>query len=306
MSEQSTSGDPIAAFGPNEWLVDELYQRYLTDKTRSTRPGGSSSRTTGRARRTCRQRVGTGAPGGDAAERRRRRPTAPRPTGAPAAPVKAEPAPAPHGEGAPRAAGAGRGEAGARRPPRRPRPTPRGEARGQGRAQGGAQAEPTAEPKPRDVPAVKQTGPVNEDSRHPAARCPAARRRQHGDLADGAHRHERARRPGQAAHRQPRRHQQPPRPLARRQGELHAPHRLRHGQGPRDHAGDEQRLHREGRPPGPAPAGPRQLRPRHRPAEGRRHPHPRRALDQVGRGDGLRPLLDRLRGHGQEGPRTTS
>ena len=32
MSEQSTSGDPIAAFGPNEWLVDELYQRYLTDK----------------------------------------------------------------------------------------------------------------------------------------------------------------------------------------------------------------------------------------------------------------------------------
>ncbi|WP_034810097.1 2-oxoglutarate dehydrogenase E1 subunit family protein, partial [Intrasporangium oryzae] len=32
MSEQSTSGDPMAAFGPNEWLVDELYQQYLTDK----------------------------------------------------------------------------------------------------------------------------------------------------------------------------------------------------------------------------------------------------------------------------------
>ena len=32
MSEQSTSGDPIAAFGPNEWLVEELYHRYLTDK----------------------------------------------------------------------------------------------------------------------------------------------------------------------------------------------------------------------------------------------------------------------------------
>ena len=32
MSDQSTSGDPIAAFGPNEWLVDELYQQFLTDK----------------------------------------------------------------------------------------------------------------------------------------------------------------------------------------------------------------------------------------------------------------------------------
>ncbi|AKU17559.1 multifunctional oxoglutarate decarboxylase/oxoglutarate dehydrogenase thiamine pyrophosphate-binding subunit/dihydrolipoyllysine-residue succinyltransferase subunit [Luteipulveratus mongoliensis] len=32
MSSQSSSGDPLAAFGPNEWLVDELYQQYLTDK----------------------------------------------------------------------------------------------------------------------------------------------------------------------------------------------------------------------------------------------------------------------------------
>ncbi len=32
MSEQSTSNDPMARFGPNEWLVDELYQQYLSDK----------------------------------------------------------------------------------------------------------------------------------------------------------------------------------------------------------------------------------------------------------------------------------
>ncbi|MDN5798113.1 MAG: hypothetical protein L0H79_20530, partial [Intrasporangium sp.] len=32
MSEQPTSNDPMAAFGPNEWLVDELYQQYLSDK----------------------------------------------------------------------------------------------------------------------------------------------------------------------------------------------------------------------------------------------------------------------------------
>ncbi len=33
MSDQSTTGDPMASFGPNEWLVDELYQRFLTDKS---------------------------------------------------------------------------------------------------------------------------------------------------------------------------------------------------------------------------------------------------------------------------------
>ncbi|MEO6998344.1 MAG: 2-oxo acid dehydrogenase subunit E2, partial [Terracoccus sp.] len=33
MSDQSTTGDPMASFGPNEWLVDELYQRFLKDKS---------------------------------------------------------------------------------------------------------------------------------------------------------------------------------------------------------------------------------------------------------------------------------
>ena len=33
MSDQSTTGDPMASFGPNEWLVDELYERFLTDKS---------------------------------------------------------------------------------------------------------------------------------------------------------------------------------------------------------------------------------------------------------------------------------
>src|SRR6478672_1996303 len=30
--DQPSSTDPLAAFGPNEWLVDELYQQYLQDK----------------------------------------------------------------------------------------------------------------------------------------------------------------------------------------------------------------------------------------------------------------------------------
>ncbi|MGW6458482.1 2-oxoglutarate dehydrogenase E1 subunit family protein, partial [Streptomyces sp. NPDC055078] len=31
-TDQSAQGpDPAAAFGPNEWLVDEIYQQYLQD-----------------------------------------------------------------------------------------------------------------------------------------------------------------------------------------------------------------------------------------------------------------------------------
>jgi 2-oxoglutarate dehydrogenase E1 component len=32
VSQESPGSDPMAAFGPNEWLVDELYQRYQEDK----------------------------------------------------------------------------------------------------------------------------------------------------------------------------------------------------------------------------------------------------------------------------------
>ena len=32
MADQSASSDPLTSFGPNEWLVDELYEQYLKDK----------------------------------------------------------------------------------------------------------------------------------------------------------------------------------------------------------------------------------------------------------------------------------
>ncbi|WP_168583438.1 multifunctional oxoglutarate decarboxylase/oxoglutarate dehydrogenase thiamine pyrophosphate-binding subunit/dihydrolipoyllysine-residue succinyltransferase subunit [Gephyromycinifex aptenodytis] len=32
MDEQPSKSDPLAAFGPNQWLVDELYEQYLDDK----------------------------------------------------------------------------------------------------------------------------------------------------------------------------------------------------------------------------------------------------------------------------------
>ena len=33
MPDQSPTNDPLAAFGPNEWLVDELYEQYKQDRT---------------------------------------------------------------------------------------------------------------------------------------------------------------------------------------------------------------------------------------------------------------------------------
>ena len=32
-SDQSEQSSRLAAFGPNEWLVDEIYQQYLSDRT---------------------------------------------------------------------------------------------------------------------------------------------------------------------------------------------------------------------------------------------------------------------------------
>ena len=267
MSEQSTSGDPITAFGPNEWLVDELYQRYLTDKHSVDKAWWEFFEDYGPAGDVPATGAPTLPPVATSADDAGQRST---PTGAPAAPVKAEPAPAPTAKAAPRAPARRPPRSRRPRPPRRPRPRPRRE---DPRPKAEPQAEPAAktEPKPRDVPAVK--GPARS-TRTASRRCAVRPQRVVANMETSLtvpDRHERARGAGQAAHRQPRRHQQPPRPLARRQGELHAPHRLRHGQGPRDHAGDEQRLHREGRPPALRPAGPRQLRSRHRPAEGRRH-----------------------------------
>jgi len=37
VSQESTSSDPLAAFGPNEWLVDELYQQFQQDPSKVDR-----------------------------------------------------------------------------------------------------------------------------------------------------------------------------------------------------------------------------------------------------------------------------
>ncbi len=53
----STTGDPLADFGANEWLVDEMYQRYQRDPNsvdkvwwdffKQNAPGGNGSSTNG-------------------------------------------------------------------------------------------------------------------------------------------------------------------------------------------------------------------------------------------------------------------
>ena len=45
MSQHSHSSDPLADFGANEWLVDEMYDQYLKDKVVT---GGSAEALSGR------------------------------------------------------------------------------------------------------------------------------------------------------------------------------------------------------------------------------------------------------------------
>ena len=163
MSDQSTSGDPIAAFGPNEWLVDELYQQFLTDKTsvdkawwgffEDYRPGeadtsAAPSRTaTATATRPQTTSAGAGAATANGST-----------NGSPAA-TRASTTKAPEAKAAPAAKAAEAKAAPAAKPAE-------------------AKAEPKAEPKgetpkPRDIPAVKGTGPVSEDIVTPLRGAPS-------------------------------------------------------------------------------------------------------------------------------------
>lgn len=140
MSEQSTSGDPIAAFGPNEWLVDELYQQYLTDKQ-------SVDKAWWEFFEDYKPQEGhievNGAP--------------PAAQAAPAAPARVAPAPAP-APAAPSPAVPAAAAAPAAAPAVAPAPAKPVEA---------------PAPKPRDIPAVKETGPVSEDTIVPLRGAPA-------------------------------------------------------------------------------------------------------------------------------------
>ena len=220
-------------------------------------------------------------------------------------------------------------------PSRGPRPRPRAGRAGCGDQQPTQAAANDRRPRPRrsgGPPTVERPTQTNEsrpsDARQPAAACPAdppnprgpAQRRprgagqdraprrtgpdrqEHGHLADGADRDQRPLAAGQAADRPARGDQQPPAPGPRRQGLLHPPDRLRDGAGAEDAPGDEQRLRRGRRQADHGRAAARQPRPGHRPAQARRHPPAAGAEHQELRDAGLRPVLGRVRGDGEEGP----
>lgn len=167
MSDQSTSGDPIAAFGPNEWLVDELYQQFLTDKSsvdkawwgffEDYRPGeadtsgGASRAATATAPKTTTDTAPapatSAAPDAPAANGSGN--GAPAPAAPPAAAPRSQPVAEPKTEATVPAATEAKTE---------PKPEVKPETKAEPKPEPAAEA-----PKPRDIPAVKGTGPVNED-----------------------------------------------------------------------------------------------------------------------------------------------
>ncbi|HEX5967147.1 MAG TPA: multifunctional oxoglutarate decarboxylase/oxoglutarate dehydrogenase thiamine pyrophosphate-binding subunit/dihydrolipoyllysine-residue succinyltransferase subunit [Intrasporangium sp.] len=183
MSEQSTSGDPMATFGPNDWLVDELYQQYLTDKDsvdrawwaffegyrprdtegRKDAPAGNGAPTARPAPQSpAAQSPSTTAAGASASPAATS--TAQSPTQSP--PAAAAPAAAPTANAAPTAAAG-------------PAPTQNAAPAQTTAAAPAAEkttAAPAAEkgsPKPRDIPAVKGPGPVSEGALTPLRGAPA-------------------------------------------------------------------------------------------------------------------------------------
>ena len=122
-----------------------------------------------------------------------------------------------------------------------------------------------------DGPAVHRRGLERTGPGHRPARHDEGPRREHGRVPQRPHRDKRAHGSGQAHDRQPDRGQQPHGPHARRQGELHAPHRV--GDHP-DAQGvpEPERLLRRGRRQAlGGRAGAHQSRHRDRPAQARRH-----------------------------------
>jgi 2-oxoglutarate dehydrogenase E1 component len=146
--DQPSSTDPLAAFGPNEWLVDELYQQYLQDKESVDRawweffedyqPG--EARANGKATAT-----GTSSPATT--------PAPAQPAAKPAAKAPAQPAAKPAAQPAAQPA-AKTAEPAAKPAPKTAQPSTTA-------AEGQPGGEPAA-PITRDAPAKRPTGPVNE------------------------------------------------------------------------------------------------------------------------------------------------
>ncbi|GGL30307.1 multifunctional oxoglutarate decarboxylase/oxoglutarate dehydrogenase thiamine pyrophosphate-binding subunit/dihydrolipoyllysine-residue succinyltransferase subunit [Phycicoccus endophyticus] len=160
MAEQSPSSDPLTAFGPNEWLVDELYEQYTRDKNSVDKawwsffadyePGDAAwgGRTSGRGT--------NGKPAGTSAAPEKGK-AAPAKT----APVKAE------GTKGTTSAPASTAKAGAA-PERKAAQAPQARSAQPEAKKADAPAEQKApSPTPREPQAPKESGPLEESQRQP-------------------------------------------------------------------------------------------------------------------------------------------
>ncbi|WP_257957279.1 2-oxoglutarate dehydrogenase E1 subunit family protein [Nocardioides sp. B-3] len=176
----NTSVAPSSDPGANEWLVDEMREQYAAD------PGSVTAEWAAYF-------SANGKPSASAA-------------GTPAAAPAATPAPAPAKAAAPATPAAPTAAA----PAAAAAPAPAAQAKPRPTAAAAEPAAGTTTPVAKDP---KPAAPAETRGRadlHRAARHPRRHGEEHGHLALGAHRDERAQHPGQAALGQPHRHQQPP------------------------------------------------------------------------------------------------
>ena len=169
MPDQSPTNDPMAAFGPNEWLVDELYEQYKNDRNSVDKawwpffedhtPGEGGESTNGAPRNgaTAPPTATPTAPATAPAPTPELRPASPRrqAQAAPAAPAPAAPGPNATDSGGAQATTTDKSDA----------RTDQAVADKPDDKEAAAPAKET--PKPRDPEPPKQTGPVNDDQVKP-------------------------------------------------------------------------------------------------------------------------------------------
>ena len=281
-------------FGANEWLVDELYEQFKVDKNSVDKAWWPILEAYHPVDTTASRRQAT-------------------PRDAPA-PATAAPATAPRPHAAPHARPqrprTSASEAARRRPGAGGAPDDRadpGRRRAAGRPHDRAPGRPAADPGAgaRSPPSVGRE-PTEEDKVTVLQGHDQDPRRQHGRVAHGPDRDERAHHPGEADDRQPHRHQQPHVAHARRQDQLHPPHRL--GAHPRAQGVPEPErvLRRDRRQAVGRRSRAHQPRHRDRPAQARRHARAPGAEHQARRHPDLQRVPRLLRGPRSPAPAATS
>ena len=253
-------------FGQNEWLVEEMYRKFREDPS-SVDPSWHEFLVDYSPEPT----AGTLSRAAD---------------GQPSAPPEPGPAPAPKptdGNSAPTA----KTEA-----PAKTESTP-----------AKSEAAP-AKPKTDEAKPAPKAAPLGDgDEAQVAARRRRRRGEEHGGVAGRADRDQRARHPRQADDRQPHRHQQPPQAHPRRQDLVHPPAGLRDRAGGQEVPEHEPALRRGGREAERHHPRPHQPGPGDRPARQGRRASAGGGGHQGHRGDAVRPVHRRLRGHRAARPR---